>query len=130
MSEQELVRLLSVIRVAYPRFYANTTIDDVKSTVALWREMFKNDSSQDVVRAVKELIAELPYPPSIADIKNKIKSYAEAKKLVEYSKMLEENEKQERLMLKEKNGATKEKVQQKIDTEKYLKVIRKSIFGR
>lgn len=54
--------------------------------------MFKEDLTTDVVRAVKEVIAELEYPPTIADVKQKVKHYVWER---EWTKQLAK-EKQER----------------------------------
>lgn len=70
MSREEIIEILGILKVAYPRFYANMTKDEAEKTISLWSEMFKNDSPELVAIAVKKLITELQFPPTIADIKN------------------------------------------------------------
>ena len=70
MSREEIIEILGILKVAYPRFYANMTKDEAEKTISLWGEMFKNDSPELVAIAVKKLITELQFPPTIADIKN------------------------------------------------------------
>ena len=129
MSERELVGLLSLIRVAYPRFYLNITMADTKSTVTLWYEIFKDDNSQDVTRAVKELITELEFPPTIADVKKKIEKYENDRRFIEQVKKNEEKEKQERLMLEAKYTKNKEEAEHKVNVDEHLQNIRKIMFG-
>ena len=100
MTEQEIASVLSIIKVAYPRFYLNITESDVKSTITLWREMFKDDDKKEVMIAVKELISELEFPPTVADIKNKIKKRQEYLELYEFAKKQEKLDKESQLMLK------------------------------
>lgn len=70
MSRKEIIDILGILKVAYPRFYANMTKDEAEKTINLWCEMFKNDVPELVAIAVKKLIIELQYPPTIADIKS------------------------------------------------------------
>lgn len=128
MSEIEIVGLLNMLRTAYPRFYANTTQEEVANVVKLWHEMFKNDNREDVLRATKELICELKYPPVIADIKQKIDLYERNRQLEEHSKTLEKEEKEKMLML-EKRQKTLPTAEKKINVSEYVKNIKKIIFG-
>lgn len=70
MNREKIIDILGILKVAYPRFYANMTKDEAEKTINLWCEMFKNDPPELVAIAVKKLITELQYPPTIADIKN------------------------------------------------------------
>ena len=100
MSDTEIAGILSLIKVAYPRFYANITEADVRSTISLWREMFKNEKPQEVLIVVKELIGELEFPPTIADIKNRLQAKKEYLELYEHAKKSEELEKKQQLRLR------------------------------
>lgn len=102
MERGSVLKILGIIKCAYPRFYQGIKAEEAKDTADLWCEMFKEDDSKDVARAVKELICTLEFPPAIADVKNKIKKYEDDRKFIEYAKHQEELEKQERLMLEEK----------------------------
>lgn len=128
MSETEVVGLLNMLRTAYPRFYVDTTQEEVINVVKLWHEMFKNDSREDVLRATKELICELKYPPVIADIKQKIDLYERDRQLEKHAKLLENEEKERMLMLKKRQKAlpTAEK---KVNASEYVKNIKKIILG-
>ncbi len=70
MNREEIIEIFGILKVAYPRFYANMTKDEAEKTISLWNEMFKDDAPELVAIAVKKLIMELQFPPTIADIKN------------------------------------------------------------
>ena len=72
MTTEEVTKILSVLKVAYPNFYRNITKQEAIETINLYSEMFKNDDGKIVTIAVKELINTLQFPPTIADIKNKM----------------------------------------------------------
>ena len=65
------MRILAILRVAYPNFYKAMGADDYSDTVMLWCEMFKDDPFALVSAAVKTFIAsdEKGYPPHIGAIK-------------------------------------------------------------
>lgn len=72
MQRDEIVSILTILKTAYPNSYKNMTKEDAENTINLWSVMFQNDDSKVVAIAVKELINTLQFPPTIADIKNKI----------------------------------------------------------
>ena len=69
MEKEHIIKVLGTLKTAYPRFYANMNKDEAEETIALWYEMFKNDDPRLVISAVKKLITELQFPPTIADVK-------------------------------------------------------------
>lgn len=74
MNRQETARLLVVINQAYPRFEIPS--DKIVDTANLWAEMFKDKPYENVAQAVKQLITELKYPPTIADVYQKLDQIA------------------------------------------------------
>lgn len=74
MKREDVIKILTVLQTAYPRFYVNQTTEQLKDAVDLWSEMFTQESPQMVAVAVKELIVTSPYPPTIADVKEKLYS--------------------------------------------------------
>lgn len=72
MTREETTKILSIIKLAYPNFYKSITKQEAENTINLYQEMFKEDEANLVMIAVKELINTFQYPPTIADIKNKI----------------------------------------------------------
>lgn len=81
MSRDEVITILGILRIAYPRFYANMTSNQAEETISLWQEMFADDDCNVVKLAVKNLINTFQFPPTIADVKNELyKLYAGEKK--------------------------------------------------
>ena len=72
MTRDETKALLAILKAAYPNFYKDMTTDDAKSIINLWATMFADDPAYIVTEAVKSLMCTLKYPPTIADVKEKI----------------------------------------------------------
>ena len=65
MTKTETVKLLAVISAAYPNMQVT------EATVDLWHELLGDQDLNIVLVAVKKLILESPYPPTIADIRKR-----------------------------------------------------------
>lgn len=72
MERDDVLRILTVLKVAYPNFYKGMSKKEAEETILLYQDMFAGDNPQTVVIAVKELVNTLKFPPTIADIKGKI----------------------------------------------------------
>jgi len=72
MTREETIGILSILKASYPNFYKELTKKDAETTINLYAEMFSNTEANLVAIAIKELIQHQSYPPTIADIKNKI----------------------------------------------------------
>ena len=72
MTREETIGILSILKASYPNFYKDLTKKDAETTINLYAEMFSNTEASLVATAIKELIQHQSYPPTIADIKNKI----------------------------------------------------------
>ena len=68
MTKTETGKLIMLIKSAYPRF----KFDDMALTIDLWHEMFADIPVQIVKIALKKLILELQFPPTIADVQKRI----------------------------------------------------------
>ena len=71
MDKPETLKILAVLRVAYPNFYKAMSEDDYRDTAILWSDLFRDDPFTLVSAAVKTLIAtdEKGYPPNIGAVK-------------------------------------------------------------
>lgn len=69
MTREDCYTILVLLQTAYPRFYANKDKSELKNAVNLWADMFFEESVETVALAVKFLIANNTFPPSIAEIK-------------------------------------------------------------
>lgn len=128
MERTDILKILGIIKNAYPRFYQGITMSDAKDTADLWAEMFKDDNSQDIIRAIKELICELEFPPTIADVKKRIKQYVDDRRWQEYIIKKQLEEEKEIKMLEEKRK--EEPIQKpKADVSRHIKNIRQILFG-
>lgn len=72
MSREETKAILAVLKAGYSNFYKGMTAEEATNIVNLWSTMFIDDPAQVVTEAVKALMCTLKYPPTIADVKEKI----------------------------------------------------------
>jgi len=72
MTRQEALAVMAMLKTAYPTFYKNFNKEDISAAVNLWATMFSEESIQVVTEAIKALMCTLKYPPTIADVKEKI----------------------------------------------------------
>ena len=73
MNKQEMSVVMMILETAYPRFYADNSKDEKKAALDLWTAMFASNDANVVKEAVKAMIATLKYPPTIADVKDKVR---------------------------------------------------------
>lgn len=74
MNREQAIALFKIFKTAFPRFYADMTKDEAEATIGLWVDMFKDDDPNLVIMASKELLTTLKFPPTIADVKEKMYS--------------------------------------------------------
>ena len=85
MQRDVILTIMGVLKTAYPRFYVDMTRKEAEETIALWQEMFSNADPTLLTMAVKDLIGSFKYPPTIADVKEKMyKLTADDKTDIEY----------------------------------------------
>ena len=73
MNRTETIKLLAVINGAYPRFEIKS--ESANLMIDLWQSTFKDIPADKMAQALKEMIKELKYPPTIADFWNKVGSH-------------------------------------------------------
>lgn len=75
MDRTETVKILAILRGAYPQFYRDTDKQEALDTVNLWQSMFADDDFTIVSAAVKALISadEKGFPPVIGQVKARIR---------------------------------------------------------
>ena len=75
MTVKETLKILAVLRMAYPGFYSKLSREDAVSMARLWNRMFADNSYQEVDAAVQILIcSESEFPPNIGQVKKQIAS--------------------------------------------------------
>ena len=74
MDRKQITVILGYLKVAYPSFYKGLSKKDAEEIIAVWQDLFADCNFELVFTAVKELInsSDNPYPPTIAEIKNKM----------------------------------------------------------
>ncbi len=85
MDKPETLKILAILRIAYPNFYRTMDADEYNDTVLLWCDLFKDDSFTLVSAAVKTLIVtdEKGYPPHIGAVKTTMAKLTEPPTLTE-----------------------------------------------
>lgn len=74
MNRTETIKIMAVLRAAYPQYYDKQSQEDLHGIINLWTEMFSDDPYDIVALAVKALIKtrQSSYPPTIGEISAKI----------------------------------------------------------
>ena len=71
MTRQDTLRLMAVLRAAYPSYYTKMSRDDLEAVVSLWTEMMADVPVESALLACKNIIGSRmdTYPPSIGEIR-------------------------------------------------------------
>lgn len=72
MNREQVIALFKIFKTAFPKFYADMTKEDAEASIGLWVDMFRDDDPKLVMAASKELLTTLRFPPTIADVKEKM----------------------------------------------------------
>lgn len=85
MTREDTIKILSILKAAYPSFYKTMTKDEAEGTIQLWSSMFGDDDVLLVINAVKAFIAtdEKGYPPVIGVIKKKMREISQPDTMTE-----------------------------------------------
>lgn len=85
MTRDDVIKIMSVLRGAYPRFYRDISKQEAYDTINLWADMFSNDDASIVASAVKSLIDgdDKGFPPTIGQVKAKMRLLAGSDELTE-----------------------------------------------
>ena len=85
MTREDTIKILSVLRGAYPAFYRDITKQEAESTIALWESMFDEEPYELVAAAVKAFISGdgKGFPPAIGQIKERIRLITQPDEMTE-----------------------------------------------
>lgn len=74
MTREDAVKLLSLLKAAYPHSFKDMTKADAEAVIALWERQFRDNSFEDVSAAVDALISSRTtgYSPTIGEIKEQM----------------------------------------------------------
>lgn len=75
MDKADTLRVMAVLKAAYPGYYRGMAKDEADAVVELWRQMFADDGYLSVMLAVKAHIASdfRGFPPVIGAVKEKLR---------------------------------------------------------
>lgn len=78
MTREETVKVMAVLRGAYPQFYRDISKQEALDTINLWSDLFSKDDFSAVLAAVKNLIEtdRRGFPPCIGQVKAKVEEIA------------------------------------------------------
>lgn len=74
MTKEETLRVLAILKAAYPASYNGMTKREANGTVAVWAMQFTDVPVDIVLMAVQKLISTNKFPPAISEVKSKIGS--------------------------------------------------------
>jgi hypothetical protein len=74
MTTQETIKILAILKTTYPRFFISADSAELQLQINTWSELLVDDPYNLVAEAVKALTCTLKFPPTIADIKEKLYS--------------------------------------------------------
>lgn len=85
MTRDDVIKIMSVLRGAYPHFYRDISKQEAYDTINLWTDMFSQDDASIVAAAVKSLIdgGDKGFPPTIGQVKAKMRLLAGSDELTE-----------------------------------------------
>ena len=74
MTRQETMMILKMLKLSYRVSFIKVSPQDMEVMLNLWTSQLKDESAEDVNRAVQEHINTSKYMPTVADIKERIKN--------------------------------------------------------
>jgi hypothetical protein len=83
MTREETKAIMAILKAGYPNFYKGMTKEDATNAINLWATMFEKEPAQIVTEAVRALMCTLKYPPTIADVKEKIELLTQPEQMTE-----------------------------------------------
>lgn len=82
MTRDDTIKLMSILFVAYPKFYANTDQSGKEAAANLWYDMLQEYPPEAVNMAMRQYIKESQWPPTIADIYKRLEPIVEQMEFV------------------------------------------------
>lgn len=73
MTRDETIKLLAILKAAYPNSYRGMTKEEANGTVLVWSTQFAKYPASVVMIAVNKLISKNTFPPSISEVKEEIR---------------------------------------------------------
>jgi hypothetical protein len=83
MTKHEVAQLIARLKITYPKFFISADKEEIQLQINTWHEHFADIQAVLVIEAVKALTDALKFPPTIADIKEKLALILQPKALSE-----------------------------------------------
>ena len=74
MTREDTIKVLAILKAAFPASYRNITRDEANGVVMIWATQFANDPAEVVIMAIQKLIATSTFPPSISEVKSMMRN--------------------------------------------------------
>ena len=72
MTKKEATQILAMLKAAYPNFYKDMGAEEAQGTISVWTMQFADLPAEVVLMALNKHISTGKFPPTIAEIKEKI----------------------------------------------------------
>lgn len=73
MNKQDTENVLNIVNASYPHYLKHLTSIERKTQLAVWYDLLRDCDKDDVLAAVRKHVETSKFPPSIADVREKIK---------------------------------------------------------
>lgn len=74
MTKKEALQILAILKAAYPNSYKGMSAEEASGTVSIWHMQFSDMPIDIVLMAIHKLISSSKFPPTVAEVKDKISS--------------------------------------------------------
>lgn len=71
MTRDETIKMLAILKAAYPNSYKGMTKDEANGMIAVWTMQFADMPADIVLMALNKLISTSQFPPAISEVKRK-----------------------------------------------------------
>lgn len=73
MTREETIKVLAILKAAYPNSYRGMTKEEAHGTVAVWAAQFAKMPVNVVMIAINKIISKNTFPPSINEVNDEIR---------------------------------------------------------
>lgn len=91
MNRDGAIKILSILKAAYPNSYKGLTKEEANGTIMVWTTQFSNIPDYIVLMAINKLISVSQFPPAISEVKKTLhKMHYEARQMLYEHKLATE----------------------------------------
>lgn len=74
MTRDETIKVLALLKAAYPNAYKGMTKEEAMGTISIWTMQFESVPVDIMLMAINRLISTKPFPPAISEVKLELHS--------------------------------------------------------